>query len=165
METKVSRYFYQVMRKQDLKYKRLVIGCGMRPKENAINLDMVALPNVDVVQNLDVFPYPFIDDSFEYIEAEDVLEHVQNIIGVMQELWRILEPEGRLWIRGPHGKYPEQAWRDPTHLRLFVPGTFDNFDPSTRDGKLYGHYFGPGKFKVESEKENNKGMEYILTKV
>jgi predicted SAM-dependent methyltransferase len=145
--------------------KSLVIGCGRRPKKGAVNLDMEALPDVDVVHNLEVIPYPFADGEFEYIEAEDVLEHVDNLIGIMQELHRILAPGGTLWIRGPHALYPLQAWRDPTHKRLFVPGTFDNWDPSTRDGKMYGHYFGTGKFKVTREEEKNQGMEYWIVKV
>lgn len=148
-----------------INHKKLVIGCGLRPKEGAINLDMVPLKGVTAVHNLDNFPYPFDDEQFEYIEAEDVLEHVENLVSVMQELWTILKFGGKLWIRGPHASYPLQAWRDPTHKRLFVPGSFDMWDPSTADGKHYGHYVGKGKFKVLEEKEVNKGMEYTLQKI
>lgn len=136
----------------------------MRPKDNATNLDMIALPGVDVVHDVEN-GLPFPDETFYYIEAEDVLEHVDDIIKVMQEIWRVLKPGGRVWIRGPHGSYPEQAWKDPTHKRLFVPGTFNNWDPTTPDGKHYGHYFGKGKFKVLKEVEINKGMEYTLGKI
>lgn len=143
----------------------LVIGCGTRPKVGAVNLDMCALPGVDVVHDLEEVPYPFADASFRYIEAEDVLEHVGNLIAIMDELHRILRPAGMLWIRGPHALYPLQAWRDPTHRRLFVPGSFDGWDPSTKDGKQYGHYFGTAKFKVVKEQEHNQGMEYHLMKL
>lgn len=144
---------------------KLIIGCGVRTEKGAVNLDMVALPGVDVQHNLDVFPYPFEDDVFEEVIAEDVLEHVDNIVAVMNEIWRIMKKDGTLWIRGPHANYPEQAWRDPTHRRLFVPGTFDNWDPGKPDGKIYGYYFLLAKFKVLEEKENNKGMEYLLKKM
>lgn len=147
------------------KKTNLVIGCGYRPKENSVNLDKFPLAGVDVVHDLEVLPLPFRDESFMRIEAEDVLEHVENIIGIMGELWRILKDDGILWIRGPHAAYPEQAWKDPTHKRLFVPGTFDNWDPSKPDGKHYGYYFGKTHFKVLLEKEVNKGMEYTLQKI
>lgn len=146
------------------KSKILIVGCGHRSEKYAINLDMVDLPGVDVQHNLEVFPYPFEDGQFEEIRAEDVLEHVDNIVGVMNELWRILEVGGTLWIRGPHANYPEQAWRDPTHRRLFVPHSFDQWDPTTEDGKHYGFYCEPAHFLVVAEKEVNKGMEYTLRK-
>lgn len=145
--------------------KKLIIGCGTKSEKGATNLDMVQMPGVDVQHNLDVFPYPFDDNTFDEVNARDVLEHVDNLVGVMNEIWRIMKPGATLWIRGPHGAYPEQVWRDPTHRRAFVPGTFDNWDPKKQDGKLYGYYFLPAKFTVESEAENNKGMEYLLRKI
>lgn len=156
MVTKISRNIRE--------FKKLNIGCGKKIDPNYINLDMVKMPGVDVVHDLEIFPYPFADDSLEEIKAIDVLEHVNNIIGIMDELWRILQPGGKLFIRGPHAAYPLQAWRDPTHRRLFVPGTFDNWDPDTRDGKNYGFYFSKAKFKILEEREVNMGMEYILIK-
>jgi SAM-dependent methyltransferase len=147
--------------------KLLVVGCGRRPKAGAVNLDMVAGPGVDVVFNLDLIPsmhLPFVDDTFDVVEAEDVLEHVIDMVAVVQELGRVLKPGGTLWVRGPHCNYPEQVWADPTHRRAFAPRTFDNFDPETYDGRLYGHYFGPVKFRVVSKREYNKGMEYTLVK-
>lgn len=145
-------------------HKVLIVGCGNRPRGGAVNLDVCLLPGVDVVHDLDSFPYPFEDESFDSIEAEDVLEHVVHFVAVVNELGRILKKGGKLWVRGPHCNYPEQVWADPTHLRAFAPRTFDNFDPDTRDGKLYGHYFGTVKFKVLERREVNKGMEYLLEK-
>lgn len=143
----------------------LVIGCGNRPKEGSINLDAVKMPGVDVVWDLEKLPLPFPDESFVYIEAEDVLEHIHNMLPLMDELHRILKPNGKLWIRGPHGCYPEQLWKDPTHLRAFVPGSFDNWDPETQLGRDFGHYFSKRKFHVGDEREVNKGMEYVLVKI
>lgn len=143
---------------------KLVVGCGRKIKSGAINLDKQAMPGVDVVHDLEVVPYPFDSNTFDMIEAEDVLEHVTDLVAVMEELGRILKVGGTLWIRGPHCNYPEQVWADPTHKRAFAPRSFDNWDPDTYDGRNYGHYFGTVKFRVMDYKEVNKGMEYTLVK-
>lgn len=143
---------------------KLVVGCGRKIKSDAINLDKEPMPGADVVHDLEVFPYPFASDTFEYIEAEDVLEHVDDIVKVMDELGRILKVGGKIWIRGPHAKYPLNCWRDPTHKRMFVESSFDNWDPETYEGKNYNHYFGKVKFKVLERNEVNMGCEFLLMK-
>lgn len=168
--------------------KVLIVGCGNRPKPGAVNLDMIPLPGVDIVYDLNLLGkqlkfvtgmhammasrgagytkhhLPFDRDTFDRIEAEDVLEHVDDLVTVVEELGRVLKPGGVLWIRGPHCNYPEQVWADPTHKRAFAPRSFDNFDPETYDGQRYGHYFGKIKFRVIERKEVNKGMEFTLVK-
>lgn len=143
---------------------KLNLGCGPRDKDGYINLDIADLPGVDVVHNLEVIPYPFKKETFEYIEAEDVLEHVENFVGILDELWRILKVGGTLWVRGPHGAYPMQIWKDPTHRRAFVEESFDYWDPSTDYGKHYG-YYGKAKFKITRKVEKNKGMEFTMVKM
>lgn len=149
----------------DKQKEKLILGCGYRSEKDAINLDMVQLPGVDVQHNLEIAPYPFEDNTFSIVNAIDVLEHLDNIVLAMNEIWRIMKPGGRLFIRGPSASAPEQGWRDPTHRRLFAEGTFDNWDPDTKDGRQYGFYFAPAKFKVLSQSERNLGWEYILEKI
>ena len=143
---------------------KLTIGCGDKIEEGYINLDKIALKGVDVVHDLDVFPYPFEGETFIEIKAIDVLEHVDDIAKVMEELWRIMKEGGLLYIRGPHACYPEQLWRDPTHKRGFVPESFDCWDTSTHYGKTCGWY-SKARFKILRREEINKGMEYTLKKV
>jgi predicted SAM-dependent methyltransferase len=146
-------------------YKKLVLGCGRKRDDDAVNLDIIAMPNVDVVHDLNVFPYPFKDGEFDEVKAEDVLEHLDDVVKSMNEIWRIMKKGGKLWIRGPSYTYPEDVWRDPTHKRAFSPHTFDNFDPSTWDGMNYGFYCGPAQFKVELVREENRGLEFTLIKI
>jgi len=40
------------------KSTKLNIGCGKDIKEDYVNLDSVKLPEVDVVHNLDKYPWP-----------------------------------------------------------------------------------------------------------
>lgn len=143
---------------------KLTVGCGKVKEPGYIHLDIAPLPNVDVVHDLDSFPYPFEDNTFEEIKAIDVLEHIDHFAKSIDELWRILKPGGVLYIRGPHALYPEQMWRDPTHKRGFVPESMDYWDPTTYYGKTCGWY-GKAKFKITRREEVNKGMEYTLIKI
>lgn len=147
--------------------KTLVVGCGFNPQPGAVNLDKFPLKGVTIVHDLDTpIPLPFANGTFDRIDARDVLEHVQDIVRVVNELWRVLRIGGTLWIRGPDCRYPEQGWADPTHRRLFSPRSFDGWDRSTYDGKHYGYYFHQDKcfFKIVERIERNKGREYTLIK-
>src|SRR5262245_24866501 len=118
---------------------KLNLGSGLRPKpreEGWVNLDKFQLPGTDLVFDLDTIgrPHllthtilPFHNEQFSYIHAEDVLEHVSDIVAVVNELWRVLQPGGTLWIRGPDARYPEQVWADPTHRRAFALRSFDGW--------------------------------------
>jgi len=56
-------------------------------------------------------PYP--DDYFDYVASYDVFEHVQDLEEVMNEIWRVLKPGGRLLTVFPPYYNPLEA-----HLRL-----------------------------------------------
>jgi len=157
----------------------LVVGCGARPVAGATNLDRLNLPGVDVVFDLDYVGkslggdnpnqsnvLPFVEEAFDSIIAEDVLEHVADIVAVVNDFCRVLKVGGKLWVRGPDARFPEQLWADPTHKRGFARRSFDGWDRSTHDGKTYGFYFHQNKmfFKVVSIVEKNKGLEYTLIK-
>ena len=68
----------------------------------------------DIVHDLDVFPYPLADDSFDQILMQDVIEHVSEPIRVLEELHRIGRPGARIHIRTPHYS-SVLAYGDPTH--------------------------------------------------
>lgn len=143
--------------------KKLNIGCGKYPQRDAVNLDIIEMEGVDVVWDLNKRPYPFENGQFEEIIAKDILEHLDDILGVMEELWRILKAGGKLLIRVPLAKYPEKAWIDPTHKHVFTMESFDYWDDSTYYGREYGFYT-KAKFCVVERKEHNFGGEFLLIK-
>ncbi len=103
---------------------RLNLGCGGRIMDGFVNCDLHPLPGVDQVMNLDVFPWPFDDESVSQIVASHVFEHVASPVEFVLECWRVLRPGGRLTIQCPHYT-SENAFTDPTHVRFVTDRTFD----------------------------------------
>jgi len=98
------------------KIKKLNLGSGQFYKKGYINLDIDPNTKTDVFHDLAKFPYPFQNNSFSLIEANHVLEHLEDIVKVMKELHRILEPGGSLIIRVPHFS---RGFTRPDHKRGF----------------------------------------------
>jgi len=82
--------------------KKLNFGAGEDRKEGYINIDWNKMANPDVVHDLNVFPYPFKDCTFDLVEASHVLEHLSKPFVAMKELHRILKPDGKLIVKAPH---------------------------------------------------------------
>ena len=96
----------------------LDIGCGSAKFPGAVGLDISADTDADVVHDLDVFPYPIEDASFDQILMQDVIEHVAQPIRVFEELHRIARPGARIQLRTPHFS-SVLAYGDPTHRHYF----------------------------------------------
>jgi SAM-dependent methyltransferase len=69
---------------------------------------------------------PFADDEFDIIVASHTLEHIRNILPLMQELHRVAKPGALFHIRVPFGGC-SIAFEDPTHVRQFFPKSFEYF--------------------------------------
>lgn len=150
---------------------KINLGSGTDRAAGFTNVDMLDLPEVDVVHNLLDFPYPFADNSATDIRAVDVIEHLPNytddrrpmVIAFVQECHRILKPGGTLFIQTP-GYDAEFLWQDPTHVRGFHPKSMDLFDPETDFGKTTGFY-SEAKFRVTVEQLENKNLRYTMVKL
>jgi len=112
--------------------KILDLGCGnnkyvsKNKNDIVIGVDNVKLTDVDVLWDLNKFPYPFKNNEFNLIYASHTLEHLQDLDKVFLELIRITKQGGRIIIRVPHFSCGV-SYRDPTHKRLFSYFTFNYF--------------------------------------
>jgi SAM-dependent methyltransferase len=104
----------------------LHLGSGTRPREGALNVDRVQLPGVDVVWDLNTYPWPFATGVWRRVLAYHVLEHLDNLVQAVSELHRILAPGGTAEVRVPH-MAGAGAWNNPTHRHFFTRSTFDYF--------------------------------------
>lgn len=122
--------------------RKLDIGAGAWEDDNGyLRLDIVRHFSPEVQG--DARALPFKDESLHAVRCWHMLEHLPPMtlildwdqrsveyrntrIEVMNEIWRVLKPDGKLWIEVP--LFPtEDAINDPTHLGWFSPGTFDYF--------------------------------------
>jgi SAM-dependent methyltransferase len=77
----------------------LYIGGAGRVVDGCVNVDLFAVPGVDVVSDAELLP--FAADTFQRIECDAVLEHVRDPVRVMDELYRVLAPGGYLHVVTP----------------------------------------------------------------
>ncbi len=120
--------------------KKLNLGCGEKILQGYVNIDIVKTRGIDVVHNLDNIPYPFKDEEFDEIYADNVLEHLNNFMYVMDVLHRILKLDGKLIIKVPHFT-SHDAWAHPQHKREFTYDTFDFFVRKTKRNSIDGRCF------------------------
>ena len=109
----------------------LDLGCGAQKVPGAFGIDIAPLPGVDLVHDLEATPYPLPENCADAIYLNHVLEHFEKLLPILEEVWRLARPDGRVFIRTPHysGTY---AWIDPTHRRAFSAKSF--------------HYFGENSY-------------------
>lgn len=106
--------------------KKLNLGCGKDVREGYINADIVSFQGVDKTFDFNIFPYPFSDNEFDEIYADNVLEHLNDIPAVMKELHRIATPNGIVRIIVPYYNC-FGAYNDVTHKHYFSHLSFEPF--------------------------------------
>lgn len=111
--------------------KKLNVGCGrdIKPSPPWVNLDLIALPGVEVVADLEQLgqvPLPFGDDEIEEFLLSHIVEHIRNVLPMMEELYRVAQPNALMVVRCPYGS-SDDAVEDPTHVRQMLLGSFGYF--------------------------------------
>lgn len=121
--------------------RQLDLGAGAVRLEGSLRADLSRDVSPDVV--LDAGRrLPFRGASFARVTCFDVVEHLADIPALMAELYRVLEPGGRLLITTPHFSCAN-SWTDPTHRHHFAWRSFDYFV----DGHPL-HYYANVRFRI-----------------
>lgn len=127
----------------------MILDIGAGPRSGAdVQMDLVKWNDKILVHDIVDVPWPFEDESFDEVRAEQVLEHIPGVayyplkhpeienkvvwkhayprVMVMKEIYRVLKPGGIL-----HASVPtthEQFSQDPTHVGpMWLEGTFNYF--------------------------------------
>lgn len=106
---------------------KIDIGAGRYPAEGFIPLDHTPEHKDTVIVNLEEGVLPFADNSVDAARAIHVLEHIRNLIPLMNEVYRVLTPGSFFKIEVPLANTVGSI-KDPTHVRQFIPESFDYFD-------------------------------------
>jgi SAM-dependent methyltransferase len=95
----------------------LNLGCGFSKRAGWINVDKYDNCDPEFVHGLDVFPYPWSDDSVDGIVMMHILEHLDNWWGCIEECARILKPGAKLEIHVPdESSRTALTYRDHNHV-------------------------------------------------
>ena len=165
MTKKVDEKIKKVLKENNLGIK-LDIGCGGNKQEGFVGLDIRPLKGVDIVQDLEKFPWALPDKCASLAVASHVIEHINpqggTFIKFMDEVWRVLKPGARFAMVFPYAG-SQGYWQDPTHCNGVNEITFAYFDPCDRSG--YWNIYKPKPWKIVSQHWNVNGfMEVLLEK-
>jgi predicted SAM-dependent methyltransferase len=146
--------------------KVLDLGCGNKKRSGAIGVDFNDRTDADVIHDLNIFPYPFEDSSIDEVFLDNTLEHLDDVMRVMEEVYRICKPGGKVKVIVP---YFRSLWAfiDPTHKHYFTVESFSYFDPDHIICTRYDYTFA--RFKTEkivfNETLANRWTKKIMLKL
>lgn len=157
---------------------RLDIGAGQNKQgPNWIGLDIRDIPGItDIVHDVNVHPWPLPDECVSVAVCSHLVEHIPPVMitdqgtrfpfmEFMDEVWRVLKPDGEFAIACPHGASPGFL-QDPTHCNSLNETTWAYFDPLEikTQGMLY-RFYRPKPWQIKSLNwEPSANIEVVLVK-
>ena len=133
---------------------KLHIGCGKRFIPGFVNIDQVAFPHVDHVQDIHRLPN-FADASASVIYACQVIEYFdrETVVEVLTEWRRVLAPGGILRLSVPNFAVISKLYQAGFKLELFL-------------GTLYGRIpDGKGAFNYHRTTYDEPSLRALLQKL
>ncbi|MFC1508565.1 methyltransferase domain-containing protein [Candidatus Omnitrophota bacterium] len=106
----------------------LDLGCGNNKFPDSVGVDLSIDSKADVVCDLNRYPFPFKDSSFDKIISKQVFEHLDDVEKLMKEIHRITKDKARISIFVPHFSC-FYSYADPSHKRTFSVFAFDKIAP------------------------------------
>ena len=111
--------------------KKLNMGCGFKKLNDHWNVDVESKCNPNQMLDFEITPWPYDDNFFERITADNILEHLgQNpkiFTNIIKEMYRVSQNGAEWFISIPHIRC-DLFWDDYTHVRALTAKTFRMFD-------------------------------------
>ena len=112
-------------------HNKLNIGCGFKKLDDHWNVDSQSSCNPDQIVDLEVTPWPWENDFFERIHADNILEHLGQspklFTEIIKEMYRVSKDGAEWFINVPHFR-SDLFWDDYTHVRPITAKTLKLFD-------------------------------------
>ena len=126
---------------------RIDLACGNNKLDGWWGVDVVDTDAADQVVDLEVFPWPWDDDSVDALHSSHYVEHTpmqrpdgrDGLVAFMDEAWRILKPDGEFKIAHPYCM-STRAFQDPYHRRFIPEATWYYFSREWRELQGLAHY-------------------------
>lgn len=126
---------------------KINLGGGTEKIEGFTNIDILPLPEVDIVADLNKgIPLP--DNSVEEIWSSHCLEHLSSTVKIMEEIYRVCRNNALVKIKVPYFK-SIGAFKDPTHRQFFTEHSFDYFSQEKIKSQGLPDYQIKTNFKIE----------------
>jgi SAM-dependent methyltransferase len=93
------------------------LGCGSRKQQGFIGIDRFPMPGVDIVADMNK-RLPLDDHSVDYLVASHSLEHVDDLIFTMQEIYRVCKHRALVCIVAPY-QHTSLNMTNPFHKQVF----------------------------------------------
>lgn len=115
---------------EKMKSVKLDVGSGPFKQPGFIGMDRIKLKGVDIVHDIQKFPWPIPSNICSVILMSHVWEHVEPKYRsrLMDECWRIIRHDGQLLISAPYAN-TFLANAHPEHYLCPNELTFQFYDP------------------------------------
>ena len=130
---------------------KLDLGSGRSARRGFYSVDHLELDGVDIVadlnETLDLLP----DNCVEYVFSQHALEHVQHLLPLLREIFRVTKPNGFIEVIVPHFSNP-YYYSDPTHIRFFGLYSMYYFVQSSKQHAIrkVPSFYSDARFDIES---------------
>lgn len=114
----------------------LDVGCGRDKIPGSTGIDIAVASEADIRHDLGVFPYPVASSSYDAIFCRNVIEHVPDVVKLMEEIHRAGRPGADVFVTTPHFS-SVYSYQDPTHVRHLSYESLDYFTTDTRHSNFY----------------------------
>jgi len=115
---------------------KLHMGCGNKRLDGFTNVDKFKTDSVDELVDLEIMPWPWMDNSCEELRFIHSLEHMGQstdlYLSIIQEIYRVSKDGALLVIHVPHPRSDDYLG-DPTHCRPITPQSMSLFDKKLND--------------------------------
>jgi len=105
--------------------QKLILGSAGKEAEDAVTLDVNPAHSPDVLHDLNTLPLPFGDNRFKEIICHHILEHLGELPPIMEELHRICDKDGSIYIEVPH--HTSYLANTPEHKLRFNYFAFEGY--------------------------------------